>query len=147
MRTVRIALLAGATLVAGCRSLADVQVTDLEGQWIASQARFVEIAAPKRNNEDLIQLGWDVEMDIDGAGNFVLSLFIPDDDDDIVLGSLTVTDGRQLGLLTENGEGEGEVFLEDDQVAFRLTAGLEFNFGDGRVVPSRLILVLDRTGG
>lgn len=146
MRQILPTVFAAAILVAGCQSLADVQVAELEGHWVASQARFVEIAAPKRNNEDLIDLGYESEMQIDAVGNFVLIIFDPDEEDDVVIGTLT-TDGTDLTILTENGEGDGEVFLEDDQVAFRIEAGLTFDFGDGRIVDSRLLLVMDRTSG
>ncbi len=134
-----------AAISLGCQSLADVQPAELEGDWVASEARFVEIAAPKRNNIDIIDLGFEVEMDLDAGGNFVLKLFEPDDTFDSVDGSLVI-DGTKLEITTENGTGDGEVFLEDDQVAFRLTAGLEFDFGDGRGdVPARLLLMMDRT--
>ena len=49
-----IALASAPIVIAGCGSIAAVETADLEGFWIASQARFVEIAAPKRNNEDIV---------------------------------------------------------------------------------------------
>ena len=141
-----IALASAPIVIAGCGSIAAVETADLEGFWIASQARFVEIAAPKRNNEDIILLGFEVEMQIDAAGNFVLTIFDPEGEADSVVGILTVTDGRALTLATDNGAGQGEAFLQDDRVAFRLEAGLIFNFGDGRDVESSLLLVMDREG-
>ena len=54
----------------------------------------------------------------------------------------TVTD---LAVITDVGMSAGEVFLEDDQLALRITAGFEFDFsGDGDEVPTRLLLVMDR---
>ncbi len=131
------------TTLTGCVELNSVEVHELEGLWVADQARYVEIAAPKRNNVDILDLGFEVTMDIDAAGNFTILVIDPSEGPDLIVGRLTV-DGSALVIVTENGEGDGEVFLEDDQVAFRLTGGIEFDFGDDRIVDARLLLVLDR---
>ena len=132
-----------ATALMGCVELNSVEVHELEGLWVADQARYVEIAAPKRNNVDILDLGFEVTMDIDALGNFTILVIDPEEGPDITIGALTV-DGSELVVVTEDGEGDGEVFLEDDQVAFRLTGGIEFDFGDDRVVDARLLLVMDR---
>jgi len=142
----RVVVAAAATAFSGCVQLNSVEVQELEGLWVADQARYVEIAAPKRNNVDILDLGFEVTMNIDAAGNFTILVTEPPDIDDLIVGNLTV-DGSALVVVTENGEGDGEVFLEDDQIAFRLTGGIEFDFGDDRVVPARLLLVLDRVSG
>lgn len=137
-------LTAAVFLQTGCVELNSVEVQELEGLWLADQARYVEIAAPKRNNVDILDLGYEVTMELDASGNFTILIVEPEDGVDLIVGSITV-DGSALVMTTEDGSGDGEVFLEDEQVAFRLTGGLEFDFGDGRVVPARLLLVMDRT--
>jgi hypothetical protein len=130
--------------LAACLELNSVEVQELEGFWVAEQARYVEIAAPKRNNVDLLDLGYEVTMDIDAAGNFAILVIEPEAGAGFIGGTLTV-DGSSIQIVTDDGEGDGEVFLEGDQVAFRLTGGLTFDFGDNRVVPARLLLVMDRS--
>lgn len=143
MNTIRIqiAALAIAGLTLGCRSLQSVEPYELEGSWVASQARFVEIAAPKRNNVDILDLGYQVGMVFDDAGNFVLIITGPGGEAAGASGKIAI-DGTDITFVT--GTGEGELFVESDQMAIRLTAGLTFNFGDGRDVPARLLLVMDR---
>lgn len=142
MRRIQIAAIAMAGLTLGCQSLQSVEPNELEGFWVASQARFVEIAAPKRNNVDVIDLGYEVTMDFDEVGNFLLVITDPGGETGEVVGTISI-DGTDITFVT--GTGEGEVFTEADQMAIRLTAGLTFNFGDGRDVPARLLLVMDRT--
>ncbi|MFV1986880.1 MAG: hypothetical protein ACC682_06345 [Gemmatimonadota bacterium] len=142
----RVFVAAAATAFSGCVELNSVEVQELEGLWVADQARYVEIAAPKRNNVDILELGFEVTMDIDPNGNFTILVIDPAGDADSIVGNVTV-DGAELAVVTEDGAGDGEVFLEEDQVAFRLTGGIEFDFGDDRVVPARLLLVLDRVRG
>lgn len=138
-------LVLAALILTGCEPLADIETTDVAGTWVATQARYVEIAAPKRNNEDVLELGFDYTMTIDPAGDFVLLQQAPPefDEDRLIPGTMEI-DGTRLHVTTDTGEGDGEVFLQDDQVAFRITGGLTFNFGDGRDVPARLLLVMDR---
>ena len=38
----------------GCRSATEVETKDLQGAWVGTEVRIVEIAAPKENNFDLI---------------------------------------------------------------------------------------------
>ena len=147
MRRFQVTAIVAIGLVAGCRSLQEVQPAELEGEWTASQARYVEIAAPKRNNVDILDLGWEIEMTLDDSGNFVITAFPPEDPPGLILGSLEIS-GTKLRVTTTTGSGDGEVFQEGDQVAFRLTGGLTWDFGDGRGdIPSRLLLVLERLGG
>ena len=138
-----VAVFAATTLA--CQPLTEVDPADLEGFWLAEEARWIEIEAPKRNNVDLIDRGYAITMDLDATGNFVILLVEPGGALDIVTG-VVVIDGTTLQVTTQNGTGDGDVFLEGDQVAFRLTGGFEFEFDDGRTVPARLLLVLNRTG-
>lgn len=140
MRSARRAVVL-ATVLVGCQALTEVQPMELDGLWVASQARFVEIAAPKRNNIDIIELGYEVTMDFDADGNFDLQIVAPDGTTAGGTGRIAI-DGTDITFLS--GTGGGEVFLEGEQMAIRLTTGLTFNFGDGRDVPARLLLVMDR---
>jgi hypothetical protein len=141
-----IAAIAIAGLTLGCQSLQSVEPHELEGDWVASQARFVEIAAPKRNNVDLIDLGYEIDMTLDASGNFLLGVLPPESSPNVIPGSLVIS-GTKLEVTTDGGTGDGEVFLQGEQVAFRLVAGFTHDFGDGRgEIPARLLLVLDRTG-
>jgi len=48
-------------------------------------------------------------------------------------------------VTTAEGVSSGEVFLEEEQAALSLTAGLTFDFkGDGEEKPAKLLLVMDR---
>ncbi|MDX1393584.1 MAG: hypothetical protein R3195_04305 [Gemmatimonadota bacterium] len=143
----RFAPLLAVVFAAGCQSLQDVEVMELEGFWVASQARFVEIAAPKRNNLDILDLGFGVTMEFDAVGNFELTILPPDEtgeQPEAVVGTMEI-DGTKVVFVT--GTGEGEVFRESEQMAIRLTAGLEFPFDERGPVPTRLLLVMDRTSG
>lgn len=145
--TAILALLVSALVSAqACEPVNSIEVEELAGTWIASQARFVEIAAPKRNNIDLIELDYEVTFIADATGSFDLFVDAPDDEDDDFVTGVMIVDGKNLAITTDRGgSGAGEVFLEDDQVAFRLTAGLTYDFkGDGSEIPARLLLVMDR---
>ena len=126
-----------------CRFANEVDIQELEGIWSATEARFVEIAAPKDNNVDIIEFGFTVSMIIDGSGGFILTITDPEESTETVSGTMVV-DGKDLVLTIDETTSTGEVFLEGEQVAFRLTAGLEFDFGHGEEVPTRLLLVMDR---
>ena len=131
---------------AACQTPTDVELSDLEGSWIASEVRILEIAQPKENNFDLIQLGYTAGFVSDGTGAFVLRLLSPEDDDRIITGTMDI-DGTKVVVTTADATGTGEVFLEDEQAALSLTGGLTFDFkGDGTEVPSKLLLVMDRVG-
>ena len=89
-------------------------------------------------------MGYAVTVDIEATGDFTLTLDEPDGTATIHSGTMTVS-GKDLTLTVDQTTGSGEVFLEGDQVAFRLTAGLEFDFkGNGEPIPARLLLVMDR---
>ena len=131
-------------LAGGCRAITEVQPEELEGTWIASQARFLDPLASKQHNVDLIEEGWEVVFQSPGDGTFRLIVQEPDLPPDVTPGTLVIS-GPLIALMTENGEGAGEIFLEDDQVAFRLSIGLEFVYNPGEdPVPSTLLLVMDR---
>lgn len=130
----------------GCRSATEVETTDLQGAWVGTEVRIVEIAAPKENNFDLIGLGYTAGFVSDGTGAFVIRLVSPEDDDRVITGTMEI-DGTKVAMTTADGTGTGEVFVEDDQAALSLTGGLTFDFkGDGTEVPAKLLMVMDRVG-
>jgi len=141
---VSLALLAVIGFTAGCESSTDVQVDDLEGTWIASQVRIVDIEVPKESNFDLIELGYQAIFVSTATGSFTIRLDDPEGESEFITGTLS-TDGTDVVVETENGTSSGEVFLEDEQAALSITAGLTFDFkGDGTEKPAKLLLVMDR---
>jgi hypothetical protein len=143
-KTFAISVIAVMALASGCKSATEVETTDLEGTWVASEARIVDIELPKENNFDLIQLGYTAVFASDGTGAFQLRLDSPEDDSEVITGTLEI-DGTDVAVTTANGTGTGEVFVEDQQAALSLTGGLTFDFkGDGTEKPAKLLLVMDR---
>jgi len=139
-------IVASMSLTSGCRSATEVETTDLQGAWVGTEVRIVEIAAPKENNFDLIGLGYTAGFVSDGTGAFVIRLVSPEDDSEVITGTLEI-DGTDVAVTTADGMGTGEVFVEDDQAALSLTGGLTFDFkGDGTEVPAKLLMVMDRVG-
>jgi hypothetical protein len=133
-------------LTSGCRSATEVETTDLQGTWVGTEVRIVEIAAPKENNFDLIQLGYTAGFVSDGTGAFVLRLVGPEDDDRVITGTMDI-DGTDVVVTTDTSTGTGEVFVQDEQAALSLTGGLTFDFkGDGSEEPAKLLMVMDRIG-
>ena len=133
-------------LTSGCRSATEVETTDLQGAWVGTEVRIVEIAAPKENNFDLIELGYTAGFVSDGTGAFELRLESPEDDNRLITGTMVI-DGTNVVVTTDTSTGTGEVFVQDDQAALSLTGGLTFDFkGDGTDVPAKLLMVMDRIG-
>ena len=133
-------------LTSGCRSATEVQTTDLEGAWVGTEVRIVDIEQPKESNFDLIELGYTAAFVSDGTGAFVLRLESPEDDDRLITGTLEIN-GTDVVVTTADATGTGEVFVEDDQAALSLTGGLTFDFkGDGTEKPAKLLMVMDRVG-
>ena len=132
-------------LMAGCKSATEVFVEDLEGIWLASQARYSGVEDAKNNNYDLIENGFTVVFVSDGSGDYAIQLTDPEGLSEFLTGTLTI-DGTNIVIDPDDGTtGDGEVFLEGEQVAFSLTGGIEFDFnGDGRETDARLLLVMDR---
>ena len=131
-------------LLLACEPVNSIEVHELEGTWIASQARVVNIEFPKRNNVDIIEQGYEATFEADAQGSFLLTVDAPDGSSEETVGTMVVN-GKSIAITTENGTGAGEVFKEDEQVAFRLEAGLTYDFdGFGEEVPVRLLLVMDR---
>jgi hypothetical protein len=131
-------------LTSGCRSATEVETTDLQGAWVGTEVRIIEIAQPKENNFDLIQLGYSAGFVSDGTGAFVIRLVSPEDEDQVINGRMDI-DGTNVVVTTDTSTGTGEVFVQDDQAALSLTGGLTFDFkGDGTEVPAKLLMVMDR---
>lgn len=139
------AALAGALLVVlACESPTDVQLADLRGTWLASQVRILDIELPKEFNFDLVELGYSAIFVSPGNGEFRIRLDPPAGAPEYVEGTLAV-DGTKVVVTTAESVGSGEVFLEGEQVALSITAGLTYDFaGKGEEKPAKLLLVLDR---
>jgi len=139
-------IVAIAGLASGCRSATEVETTDLEGAWVGTEVRIVEIAQPKENNFDLIELGYTAVFVSDGTGAFLIRLESPEDDDRLISGTLAIS-GTDVVVTTDDATGTGEVFVEGEQAALSLTGGLTFDFkGDGTEEPAKLLMVMDRVG-
>jgi hypothetical protein len=133
-------------LTSGCRSATEVETTDLQGAWVGTEVRIIEIAQPKENNFDLIQLGYSAGFVSDGTGAFVIRLVSPEDEDQVINGTMDI-DGTKVVVTTDDATGTGEVFVQDEQAALSLTGGLTFDFkGDGSEEPAKLLMVMDRIG-
>jgi hypothetical protein len=133
-------------LTSGCRSATEVETTDLQGTWVGTEVRIIEIAQPKENNFDLIQLGYSAGFVSDGTGAFVIRLVSPEDEDQVINGRMDI-DGTNVVVTTDTSTGTGEVFVQDEQAALSLTGGLTFDFkGDGSEEPAKLLMVMDRIG-
>jgi hypothetical protein len=146
MKKLAVSMIAVVALTAGCKSATEVETTDLEGTWVASEARIVEIAAPKENNFDLIDLGYTAVFISDGSGAFEIFLESPEDERERIAGTLEIS-GTDVVVTFPTSIGTGEVFVEDAQAALSLTGGLTFDFkGDGTEEPAKLLLVMDRVG-
>ena len=130
----------------GCQSTTEVQVTDLQGAWIASEARIENLEALKLGNFDLIELGYTVTFVSPGDGEFTLCLDPPDGDPQCFSGTMEI-DGTNTTVTTTENVTSGEVFYQDDQAALSITAGLTYDFsGNGQPVPAKLLVVMDRIG-
>jgi hypothetical protein len=135
-----------AVLVAamGCQSTTDVQVTDLQGTWVASEVRIVDLELPKENNFDLVELGYSAVFVSPGTGEFTIRLEPPEGESEYIVGTMEI-DGTDVVVTTDETVGSGEVFFEDDQAALSITAGLTYDFGGkGEEKPAKLLLVMDR---
>ena len=144
MRMLAAAMTVALIGLAACQTPTDVEVADLEGTWLASEVRIVDIEIPKENNFDLIDLGYTAVFVSDGTGAFQIRLESPEDETEFITGTLVI-DGTDVVVQTDDATGTGEVFLEDEQAALSLTGGLTFDFkGDGTEKPAKLLLVMDR---
>ena len=130
----------------GCQSTTEVQVTDLQGTWVASEARIENLEALKLGNIDLIEEGYTVTFVSPGDGQFTLSLNPPDGEPQVIAGTMEI-DGTDMTVTTTENVTSGEVFYQDEQAALSMTAGLTFDFsGNGQEVPAKLLVVMDRIG-
>lgn len=137
-------LLGSLGLSIGCESSTDVQVVELQGTWVASEVRILDIELPKEYNFDLVERGYTAVFASSGTGDFVLRLTPPEGDPEYIIGTLT-TDGTEVEVTTAQGVSSGEVFYQDDQVALSITAGITYDFaGKGEEKPAKLLLVMDR---
>jgi len=138
----------GAVLLAAsaCQSATDVEVSDLDGTWVATEARLEDLAGYKLGNIDLIGEGYNVAFSSPGDGTFALILAPPEGDPGYVIGTMEI-DGTRAAFTTAGSTTEGEVFYDPDdhQLALSLTGGLTYDFsGNGVEVPAKLLVVMDR---
>ena len=148
------AIAATAVALAGltaCKSITNsVEVAEITGFWVASDALFAEVGN-LNNREDLVRLGWTVTTEIEADGSYATVLIEPVEPGlvrDSLVGVLTIENRKDVKITRgDNTVGEGEVFLEGDQVAFLFdeTAGFTWDVrGNGTRVPVTLQLVMDR---
>jgi len=129
--------------LAGCIASTDIaDVEEIAGTWLASNAIYSELADPT-HRFDLIALGFEVAMEIQPNGDWVL-LLVFEKFTDLQQGTMAV-DGRLLVLTDETGTYTGRAYLEGEQVALQFRGGVEWDFdGDGTAEPGKLNLVMDR---
>ena len=146
----RIALalgLPGLLVVPGCLAVTDVSLNDIVGDWVATQARLA-IVANINETVDITDLGWEVTLQIDGDGAYILTLDEPGAPLDVRTGTILVENGKDLIVTGPAGNvGEGEVFQEGDQIAimFDKFSGLAYDiYRDGNLIPVTLLLVMVR---
>ena len=140
----RSAIVVALLAAVGCETTTDVQVEDLQGTWVASEAIIEDLEGFKLGNFDLIQLDYTVVFASPGDGDFTIRLAPPEGDPEYIVGSLEI-DGTDATVTTAESVTAGEVFRQDDQAALSLTAGLTYDFsGNGQEVPAKLLLVMDR---
>ena len=138
------AIAAAVALLTGCNSPTDVTAEDLQGTWLASQARYSGLEDQKNDNYDLIENGYTVVFFSDGRGNFTIELTDQDGLSELITGTMAFG-GTAVDVTSEGSTSEGEVFLEDEQIAFSMTSGIKFDFnGNGTETPARLLLVMNR---
>jgi hypothetical protein len=138
---------AGLLLGSACLASTDVELPELVGDWTATEAR---VADPANLNEtlDIIALGWEAGISIEADGIYTFTILKPGEVPDVRTGTVTVENGKDLVLTNEQGQtGRGEVFLEDDQVAFMFDefTGITGDiYGTGEPIPVTLLLVMER---
>ena len=133
-------------VASGCQSATEVEVSELDGTWVATEARLEDLAGFKLGNVDLIGAGYDVAFSSPGDGTFTLLLDPPEGDPDYVIGTMEI-DGTRAVFTTAANTTEGEVFFDPDdyQLALSITGGLTYDFsGNGVEKPAKLLVVMDR---
>ncbi|MDP2469346.1 MAG: hypothetical protein Q8W46_00680 [Candidatus Palauibacterales bacterium] len=128
----------------GCQSATEVYVSNLQGTWVASEARIENLAGYKLGNVDLIGLDYEVTFASPGNGDFTIRLDPPEGDSEYITGILEI-DGTSTTVTTTGSITSGEVFYQDEQAALSMTAGLTYDFsGNGQEVPAKLLIVMER---
>jgi hypothetical protein len=137
-----------AVLQSGCITSTDIEAIDeLAGFWVASNAIYSELADPT-NRFDLIADGFDVTMQIEENGEWVLIL-LGQGFAGVQAGSMAV-DGKLLLITTQGPDSAvteaGRVYVEGDQAAIQILGeDQEWDFdGDGTAEPAKLNLIMDR---
>lgn len=130
----------------GCQSATEVEVSELDGTWVATEARLEDLAGFKLGNIDLIGEGYNVAFSSPGDGTFTLLLDPPEGDPDYVTGTMEIN-GTRAVFTTAANTTDGQVFYDPDdyQLALSITGGLTYDFsGNGVEVPAKLLVVMDR---
>ena len=134
---------AGVLGLLACLNGTEVEVQDLQGNWIATHIAYANVI-DDTDVEDLGALGWRGAMDIAASGAFTLALEDPDAGTQVRNGEMT-TDGNNTIWVFGTDSIIGEVFLQDDQVSFQMLSGATRDFnGDGTPDEARINLVLQR---
>ena len=132
--------------VSGCQSTTDVEINDLNGTWVATEARLEDLESFKLGNIDLIAAGYEVGFSSPGNGEFTLVLDPPDEDPDYVTGVMEIN-GTRATFTTDDNVTNGNVFYDPDdrQLALSITGGLTYDFsGNGNEKPAKLLVVMDQ---
>lgn len=126
-----------------CLNGTEVEVQDLQGNWIATHIAAVN-AQDDTDVADLFALGWRGAMDIAASGAFTLALEDPNAGTQVRNGDMTTEDNNAVWIIGTDTIN-GEVFLEDDQVSFQMLSGARRDFDDDGVLDNAKInLVLNR---
>jgi hypothetical protein len=139
----------GAVLLAslGCQPATDVEIDDLDGTWVATEARIEDLEGYKLGNVDLIAAGWNVAFSSPGNGEFTLVLDPPDAPDVQGITGVMEISGTRATFTTDAGVSTGDVFYDrdDHQLALSITGGLTYDFsGNGTEKPAKLLVVMDQ---
>ena len=130
-------------LAVGCVTGTGVELQEIVGIWDVEQAEIIAEATATLN-EDVVESGSTVTMDIGAAGDFTLSLEDEDGMIETIVGDLVV-DGNDLDVTFGSRQFPGEIFVEDDRAVFRIQGGVSFDFDDdGEREPAELSMIMDR---
>lgn len=131
----------------GCQPATDVEIDQIQGTWVATEARLEDLEGYKLGNVDLIAEGWNVAFSSPGNGEFTLVLDSPDDPGVQGITGVMEINGTRATFTTETNVTNGDIFFDTDdhQLALSITGGLTYDFsGNGNEKPAKLLVVMDQ---
>lgn len=140
------AVLACATLVAGCGSDENdtVTLTELAGDYTATVFEFVSTADPNTSFE-AIGAGLGLDLSITASGDYTMTIHSPPDPDEVENGVVTLN-GNKITLDAGGEEVSGTFTLNGTTLTLHLTSGVEFDFdGDDTDEPAIVNATLVRS--